>query len=158
VSIHEQEQSLASVAVGDSPSATNNGDLSEPPAGAAPTSNGEASPPPATLAAQHGLSLASIEARWPAIVERFQGNVFAKVLLLKLVPAQLEESRVTFAGRVTALDLIRLEDACRRPVEDLLAQELGVQLRVRFAAAEESSSQSLDDFASGLFGGQIVSG
>ncbi len=132
--------------------------VAEPPReGDAPPEEPEPGAPPLlTLSVQHAPSLAAVEARWPAIVERFQGNVFAKVLLVKLVPSQLDGGRVTFAGRLDALDLRRLEETCRGPLEEMLAADLGVSLAVRFAAVETPPSPSLDDYASGLFGGRIV--
>jgi DNA polymerase III subunit gamma/tau len=123
---------------------------------------GEGAPVPSaapTLSAQHGLSLAAVEARWPAIVEGFQADVYARLLLQKLSPAQLDDSRITLAGRIDPLDIRRLEEKCRRPLEALLAEDLGVGLAVRFVASDAPSpSPSLDDFATGLFGGSIVPG
>ncbi len=168
VSIQEQERSLASVAVAEpAESEVIAAPLEhQPMAEAQPAA--ESQPPaaaaPPTLGSQHGTSLAAIEARWPAIVERFQGNVFAKVLLVKLAPAQLEEGRITFAGRLDALDLRRLEEGYRRPLEDMLAEDLGIQLRVRFAASDSAAVASIEDadsvadYATSLFGGRIVPG
>src|SRR5439155_423985 len=115
---------------------------------------------PPTLSTPRPPSLAAFEAHWPAIVERFQGNVFAKVLLVRLSPAQLDEGRITFAGRLDALDLHRLEETCRRPLEAMLAEELGVELRVRFTASDSAAipdsdlGESVADYASNLFGGR----
>ena len=117
-----------------------------------------------TLSAQHGPSLAAVEARWPAILERFQGNVFAKVLLVRLAPSHLEDGRISFSGRLDALDLRRLEESCRTPLEAMLAEDLGVRLAVRFVASDAASSlpsepaESVDDYATSLFGGRIVAG
>jgi DNA polymerase-3 subunit gamma/tau len=117
-----------------------------------------------TLSTTRVPSLAAIEAHWPAIVERFQGNVYAKMLLVRLSPAQLDEGRIMFAGRLDALDLHRLEETCRRPLEVMLAEELGVELRVRFTASDSvgipdsEAGESVADYASNLFGGRIVSG
>jgi DNA polymerase-3 subunit gamma/tau len=128
---------------------------------------GAADSPPApaqTLAAQHGLSLAAIEARWPAIVERFQADVLAKLLLIRVAPAQVENGCVTLAGRLDALDLRRLEEKCRRSLEALLAEDFGVGLLVRFVASDAQApslgepAESVDDYATSLFGGRIVAG
>ncbi len=127
-----------------------------------PPQGGREQEPPSTLSAHHAPSLAAVEARWPAIKERFQGNVFAKVLLVKLAPAQLEEGRITFAGHLDALELRRLEEGCRRPLEDMLAEELGVELRVRFISSDtavgsrDAPAASVADYATSLFGGRIV--
>jgi DNA polymerase III subunit gamma/tau len=128
------------------------GEMPETTRESAPSSR----PATQTLSAQQAPSLAAVEARWPAIVERFQGNVFAKVLLVRLAPSQLDGGRITFSGRLDALDLRRLEETCRRPLESMLAEELGVDLAVGFVAAEGPAPQSLEDYASGLFGGQII--
>ena len=150
-SIEEQERLLTSVAV------------AEPRPQPTAEEDKRAGPPP-TLSSQHGTSLAAVEARWPAIVERFQGNVYAKVLVARLSPAQLEEGRLTFSGRLDALDLRRLEENCRRALEVMLAEELGVELRVRFAASDAVPAgrgddvESVADYATSLFGGRIVAG
>ena len=149
---HEDEQRSA-VAVVDQPAASDDSSRGSPAVDAPPT-----------LSTPRPPSLAAIEAHWPAIVERFQGNVFAKVLLVRLSPAQLDEGRITFAGRLDALDLHRLEETCRRPLEAMLAEELGVELRVRFTASDSAAipdsdlGESVADYASNLFGGRIVSG
>jgi DNA polymerase-3 subunit gamma/tau len=117
-----------------------------------------------TLSSQHGLSLAAIEARWPAIVERFQSDVYARLLLLKVSPARLDDGRVTLTGRLNALELGRLEEKYRRPLETLLTEDLQIDLGVRFAAADtpmtsqDEPTGSVDDYAANLFGGRIVAG
>jgi hypothetical protein len=106
--------------------------------------------------------LAVVQARWKAVVDRFQGSLFVKMLLAKLAPARLENGEVTLEGKLDRLDVQRLEVSARKPVEALLAEEFGLVLRVRFAEGsaappgEAPSEESLADYAARIFGGQLV--
>lgn len=108
-------------------------------------------------------SLATVQAHWPGIVDRFGSNLFSKVLLGKVAPVRLEAGVLTIAGRLDALDVRKLEAECAT-LEALLGEQLESELRVRFEVWEAHSDrenappepESLLDFASTLFGGQVV--
>jgi len=107
-------------------------------------------------------SLAAMEARWPAMVDRFQGALLTKMLLGRVTPTRLDGGCATFSGRLDALELRRLDDSCRGLVERLLAEEFQIPITVQFAAdaisgpPSERPRESLAEYASTLFGGYVV--
>ncbi|MBM2809566.1 MAG: polymerase subunit gamma/tau [Chloroflexi bacterium] len=115
---------------------------------------------PPSHAKQPMLSLVSIEARWPAILERYQGSVLNKVLVSRLMPVRLEDGVVTFGGKLAALEVRRLDIDCRRALEAAIAAELEIEMKVEFRASDEPTRDlaydSLADYAASLFGGQLV--
>lgn len=118
--------------------------------------------PSQTLDTSGAPSLAAVQARWPSVLDRYQGSLLTKLVLGKLFPTRLDEGVVTLEGTVDALDLGRLDSACRRSMESLLGEDFGLELAVRFAAGDRAvptppeSADSLVDYASTLFGGRIV--
>ena len=106
-------------------------------------------------------SLASVQSRWQSLLERFQGSLLAKMQLGRLNPAALDSGVVTFEGKLDRLELQRLEAASRTAIESLLSEEFAVDLRARFTAAAGGAgaepASSLADYATSLFGGQVVS-
>jgi len=107
-------------------------------------------------------SLAAMEARWPAMVDRFQGTLLTKMLLGRVTPTRLDGGCATLSGRLDALELRRLDDSCRGSVERLLGEEFQIAITVRFAAdatpgpPSERPRESLAEYASTLFGGYVV--
>ncbi len=123
-------------------------------------------------------SLATLQARWPQLLERFQGPLLAKMLLTQVQPAGLAEGVIMLEGPLDQLDLQRLETQYRSGVESLLTQELGLPLRVRFRTSEgdlaittadvagsdaapddvtpDGESGPLAEVAAKLFGGHLV--
>lgn len=134
----------------------------------APASEGEPpSPTPkealggiAAPGAQRMPSLASVQARWLGLLERFQGTLFEKMLLGRVAPVGLDDGTLAIGGKLERVDLQRL-DSARKGVEALLAEEFGRSLAVRFVGAGESPGippeESVADYATELFGGQLVS-
>jgi hypothetical protein len=115
--------------------------------------------PPVTRAP----SLATLQARWPLVLDRYQGPLLAKMLLSQVIPTALEGEVVTLEGPLDQLDLQRLDSQYRSSIEGLLQQELALPLRVRFRGREgapevspEDDAVSIADYAAALFGGQIV--
>ena len=108
-------------------------------------------------------SLATVQAHWPGVIDRFGSNLFAKVLLGKVAPVRLESGLLTIAGRLDALDMRKLEGE-RAALEAVLGDQVGSELRVRFETQEAHhepegappEAESLADFASTLFGGRVV--
>jgi hypothetical protein len=78
-------------------------------------------------------SLARLEARWSAVVDRYVGSLLGKVHLSRVRPIALQDGVLTVGGRLDALELKQIE-ACRQGVERLLMEDFGVPLRVRFLA------------------------
>lgn len=108
-------------------------------------------------------SLAVLQARWPSILDRFQGSLFAKVLLDRMTPVALDGGTATLEGRIDPVELQRLEASCRPTLESLLVEEFEVALALRFIAAQTApelsgpaSAEDLAEYASALFGGQLI--
>jgi hypothetical protein len=96
------------------------------------------------------------------MVDRVQGTLLTKMLLDRVAPTGLDDGWVTISGRLDALELRRLDDSCRAPLERLLADEFQTAIGVRFsadasaAAPPEPHRESLAEYASTLFGGRVV--
>jgi hypothetical protein len=104
-------------------------------------------------------SLAVLQARWPALVERFSGNLFAKLKLHGLAPVALDKDLITVEGPLALLDLQRLSaPECRAALEVLLLEEFQVALRVRFQQQERAAAGAgaLAELGAALFGGQVT--
>jgi DNA polymerase-3 subunit gamma/tau len=107
-------------------------------------------------------ALAVVQARWIALLDRFKGNLFAKMLLAKMQPAQIDDGCLRLVGKLAPNDSQRLE-AARPLVEALLAEEYGVSLTVKFLdaaqvtdLASDDPQPSIEEYASQLFGGRLI--
>ncbi|MPZ14771.1 MAG: DNA polymerase III subunit gamma/tau [Chloroflexi bacterium] len=128
---------------------------------ARPSSTPEAAmvPPPAST----GLTLAHVQARWPAIRSRFQGSLLDKLRLDRLAPVALEAGVVTLTGKLDSLELQQVASSTGRTIEAILTEEFGRELRVRLdnrsdpgVLPAEEGPGSLGEYAAMLFGGQLV--
>ena len=140
------------------------GESSVDPPGLLPPSSGDADTVTTARAAQSTLSLAVIQARWPLLLEEFQGPLLAKMLLHQVVPEAYDGGVLMLAGPVDQLDLQRLEGQYRPALEASLTRELGLPIRVRFRAGEVGDESPvgedelpISEFARSLFGGELVS-
>jgi len=108
-------------------------------------------------------SLAAVQARWSSLLDRFQGNLFAKTLVARLTPSQLDNGVVVLEGKLTAIDRQRLEASARKHVEEMLLEEFKTPLSVRIAESApnpregaETDNDSIAEYASKLFGGRLL--
>lgn len=144
------------------------------------TGDGEARNP-SLSAPVISTSIVALQAEWPALIERFQGSLLARMRLRSVAPVALEDGLVTLAGPLDQLDLQRLDVADSRAVIEALLQETtGLALKVRFRQADVASlkpeqpdepaftaeakspdrpsrTRSLADLGSTLFGGSLIS-
>jgi hypothetical protein len=109
-------------------------------------------------------SLASVQARWPQILDLFRGSLLAKMALSRAMPTRIDSGVVTIEAKMDRLELQRLESGCRPALEELLTNQLGAPVQVRLtqqleaAAAdpEGDSEMSVAAYAARLFGGRLI--